>query len=389
MDSLWSAVTTSLQLIFIPILVLGNAFFVAAEFSLVTVRRTRLEELAAKKVAGIAAAEEATRRLDDTIAATQLGITMMSLALGWVGEPGLARLIEPLLRFLPERWEPFAAHGVATVIAFLCITYLHVVVGELAPKTIALRIPEVVALRVAAPLLVFERLFRPFISTMNRSGNGLVRILGFRPAAHASHLHSVQELQLLVEDVSEAGKMSMDQAELLKNAFRLPEKKVGEAMVPLAVAVMLEYRMQPDDILVALQDSVHTRFPVYDGERTRVVGIVNSKDLFAIYATSGLVNLEDAMIEATWAPADRSTADQLKEFRRIRRQMAVVSDEAGEAIGIITLEDIVEELIGEVEDEHDPGGGSRIGASPTGDGAAPSGTAEAGSPSAATPSTAR
>jgi putative hemolysin len=366
MESFWIAVATGLQVFTIPLLVLGNAFFVAAEFSLVTVRRTRLEELAAKKVPGIAFAEEATRRIDDTIAATQLGITMMSLALGWVGEPGLARLIEPWLGFLPERWAPFAAHGVATALAFLCITFLHVVVGELAPKTIALRIPDVVALRVAAPLLAFERVFRPFISTMNGAGNGLVRILGFRPAAHASHLHSVQELQLLVEDVSEAGKMSKEQAELLKNAFRLPEKKVGEAMLPLASAVMLEYRMQPPGILVALQDSVHTRFPVYDGERTRVVGIVNSKDLFAIYATSGLVNLEDAMIEATWAPADRSTADQLKEFRRLRRQMAIVSDEAGEAIGIITLEDIVEELIGEVEDEHDPGGGAKIGAAPAG-----------------------
>ena len=376
MESFWSNVTTSVQILFIPILVLGNAFFVAAEFSLVTVRRTRLEELAEKKVAGIASAEEETRRIDDTIAATQLGITMMSLALGWVGEPGLARIIEPWLGFIPERWEPLAAHGVATAVAFACITFLHVVVGELAPKTIALRIPDVVALRVAAPLLAFERVFRPFIATMNGAGNLLVRLLGFRPAAHASHLHSVQELQLLVEDVSEAGKMSKDQAELLKNAFRLPEKKVGEAMLPLANATMLEYRMQPEQILVALQDSVHTRFPVYDGERTRVVGIVNSKDLFAIYATSGLVNLEDAMIEATWAPADRSTADQLKELRRLRRQMAIVSDEAGEAIGIITLEDIVEELIGEVEDEHDPGGGARIGSAPASAGAAPSGGAE-------------
>jgi CBS domain containing-hemolysin-like protein len=147
--------------------------------------------------------------------------------------------------------------------------------------------------------------------------------------------------------------MSVEQAEILKNVFRLPGKKVGEAMHPLSGAVMLEYRMRPQEILVALQDSVHTRFPVYDGERTRVVGIVNSKDLFAIYATSGLVNLEDAMIEVTWAPADRSTAEQLKEFRRLRRQMAVVNDEGGEAIGIITLEDIVEELVGDIEDEHD------------------------------------
>jgi CBS domain containing-hemolysin-like protein len=189
---------------------------------------------------------------------------------------------------------------------------------------------------------------------MNNAGNWLVKALGFRPAAHASHLHSVQELQLLVEDVSEAGRMSADQAELLQNAFRLPEKKVRDAMVPLPNATMLEYRMQPQEIIDAIQDSVHTRFPVYDGERTRVVGIVNAKDLFAIYATGGLVNLEDAMYETTWAPAERSTADQLKEFRRARRQMGVVIDDSGEAIGIITLEDIIEELVGEIEDEHDP-----------------------------------
>lgn len=371
MEPFWSTVGTSLQLILIPLLVLGNAFFVAAEFSLVTVRRTRLEELAEKKVAGIASATEATRRLDDTIAATQLGITMMSLALGWVGEPGLARIVEPWLGFLPKAWGPLAAHGVATAIAFLCITFLHVVVGELAPKTVALRIPDVVALRVAAPLLAFERVFRPFIWTMNGAGNGLVKLMGFRPAAHAAHLHSVQELQLLVDDVSEAGRMSPDHAELLKNAFRLPEKKVRESMVPLAHAVMLEYRMKPQQILDELQDSVHTRFPVYDGERTRVVGIVNSKDLFAVYATSGLVNLEDAMFETTWAPSERSTAEQLKEFRRIRRQMAVVIDEGGEAIGIITLEDIVEELVGDIEDEHDLGGSTPIGSAPAASGASP------------------
>jgi CBS domain containing-hemolysin-like protein len=353
MGSFWASLLTAGQILAIPLLVLGNAFFVAAEFSLVTVRRTRLEEMAAKKTPGVGFAEEATRRIDDTIAATQLGITMTSLALGWVGEPGLARAIEPLFRFIPEAWAPFAAHGVATAVAFLGITFLHVVVGELAPKTIALRIPDVVALQVAAPLLAFERVFRPFIALMNASGNRLVRLMGFKPASHAAHLHSVQELQLLVEDVSEAGRMSADQAEILKNAFRLPEKKVRHSMVPLKDAVMLEYRMKPEEILNALQDSVHTRFPVYDGEQTRVVGVVNAKDLFAIYATSGLINLEDAMYPVTWAAAERSIADQLKEFRRVRRQMAIVVDEAGVAVGIITLEDIVEELVGDIEDEHD------------------------------------
>src|SRR5262245_41828141 len=348
LDALWNYGRIAV----IPLLVLGNAFFVAAEFSLVTVRRTRLEELAAKQVLGVGAAETAVRRLDDTIAATQLGITMTSLALGWVGEPALARIIEPWFSFIPHSWGILAAHGVATAIAFLAITFLHVVVGELAPKTVAIRIPDLVAIRVAAPLLAFERVFRPFIVLMNGSGNLLVRLMGFTPASHSS-VHSVEELALIVEDVSEAGKMSADQAELLKNAFRLPQKCVRDSMLKLDDAIMLEYRLTPDQVLSALQDSVHTRFPVYDGERTRVVGIVNAKDLFAIYATSGLVNLEDAMYPTTWAPAERSIAEQLKEFRRARRQMAIVIDESGTPIGIITLEDIVEELVGDIEDEHD------------------------------------
>jgi len=345
-------VLTTVQILAIPLLLLGNAFFVMAEFSLVTVRRTRLEELAAKKTLGVSFALEATLRIDRTIAATQVGISMTSLALGWVGEPGVARAIQPWFWFVPDRWAPLAAHGIATALAFLAITFLHVVVGELAPKMVALRIPDVVAIRVAAPLLAFERIFRPFIGLMNGSGIGLVRLIGFTPAPHG-HVHSVQELQLLVEDVHEAGRMSVEQADILKRAFKLPEKKVRDAMLPLGETIMLEYRMKPEQIITALLDSVHTRFPVYDGERTRVVGIVNAKDLFAIYASSGLINLEDAMFPVTWAPADRSTADQLKEFRRARRQMAVVIDDAGVPIGIITLEDIVEELVGDIEDEHD------------------------------------
>ena len=353
MSDFWSSVFNLGRVLIIPFLVLANAFFVAAEFALVSVRRTRLEEMAAKRVPGVSFAMHAHEHLDNMMAATQLGITMASLALGWVGEPGLARVLEPAFWFLPKSLGPVAAHTSATIVAFACITFLHIVAGELAPRTIAIRIPDSVVLTLAPPLLLFERIGRPFIHFSSRVGMTLVRLLGFEPAEHAQHVHSVQELQLLVEDVSEAGRMSAEHAELLKNAFRLPEKRVRDSMVPLKDAVMLEYRLKPEQILSALQDSVHTRFPVYDGERTRVVGIVNAKDLFAIYATSGLVNLEDAMYPATWAQADRSIADQLKELRRVRRQMAVVIDDSGTPIGIITLEDIVEELVGEIEDEHD------------------------------------
>jgi CBS domain containing-hemolysin-like protein len=340
------------QVLLIPVLVLCNAFFVAAEFSLVTVRRTRLEELQAKRTPGVGFALYATSRIDQMIAATQLGITMTSLALGWIGEPGLAHFMEPWFRFLPAAWGPVAAHTAATIVAFGCITFLHVVVGELAPKTVAIRIPDVVAIRLAVPLLAFERVGRPFIRLTSLAGRSLVRALGFAPTAHG-HVHSVEELQLLVEDVSEAGRMTAEHAELLKNAFRLPAKRAGDSMVALAQAAMLDVRWTPDQIIEAVQDSVHTRFPVYDGDRTRIVGILNAKDLFYIYTTSGLIQVADAMYPPTWTPAERSIAEQLKEFRRIRRQMAVVVDAGGHPIGIITLEDIIEELVGEIEDEHD------------------------------------
>ena len=340
------------QVLLIPALLLANAFFVAAEFSLVTVRRTRLEELQTKRTPGANFALLATGRIDQMIAATQLGITMTSLALGWVGEPGLAHYMEPWFRFLPAGWGPVAAHTAATIVAFACITFLHVVVGELAPKTIAIRIPDVVALRLAAPLLAFERVGRPFIRLTSYAGRSLARVLGFTPTAH-EHVHTVEELQLLVEDVSEAGRMSAEHAELLKNAFRLPVKRAGDAMVPLTQVAMLDIRATPDRIMEAVQDSVHTRFPVCDGDRSRIVGIVNAKDLFYIYTTAGLIQVADAMYPPTWAPADRSIAEQLKEFRRIRRQMAIVVDAVGQPIGIITLEDIIEELVGEIEDEHD------------------------------------
>jgi CBS domain containing-hemolysin-like protein len=341
------------QVLLIPLLVLCNAFFVAAEFALVTVRRTRLEELASKRTPGIALAMLALDRLDHMLAATQLGITMASLALGWIGEPGLAHFIEPWFGFLPAAWGPVASHTVATIVAFGAITFLHIVAGELAPRTVAIRIPDKVVRTLAGPLLAFERAGRPFIRLTNWAGMSLVRLMGFAPASHASHLHSVDELQLLVEDVSEAGKMTAEHAELLKNAFRLPVKKVGEAMVPLAQASMLDVRATPDQIMRAVQESVHTRFPVCDGERTKIVGIVNAKDLFYIYSTSGLIQLADAMYPPTWARTDRSIAEQLKDFRKIRRQMAIVVDSAGHPIGLITLEDIIEELVGEIEDEHD------------------------------------
>jgi len=215
----WLSVLTGL--LGVVLFVLMNAFFVAAEFGLVSVRRTRVEELIAQ---GHPTALIVRRALDDPdrfIAATQLGITIASLALGWIGEPALAHLFVPLLQFLPESWIGAAAHSIAAAIAFICITFLHVVAGELAPKSIALQNPERTAFFVARPMLVVFQIFRPAIWALNGAGNGLLRLLGIRPASGHERVHSVQELKMLIEASQEEGVLEAEEEQMLRAVFDL------------------------------------------------------------------------------------------------------------------------------------------------------------------------
>src|SRR5262249_49864769 len=189
---------------------------VAAEFALVAVRKTRVEEMVRRGEQGARAVAEATANLDRAIAATQLGITLASIALGWVGEPAQARLLEPVFRFLPANWGTVATHSVAIGVAFLAITFLHVVFGELIPKTMALQQPDATALRVAGPLVLFARLTRPLIALMNGAGNGILRVCGFRPASSGELAHSLDELSLLIEGTEKAGILGPAQAEFVQ-----------------------------------------------------------------------------------------------------------------------------------------------------------------------------
>jgi hypothetical protein len=215
-------------LLAVPALVALNGFFVAAEFALVAVRKTRVEELVKQGARGASAARDAVAHLDRTIAATQLGITLASTALGWVGEPALARLVEPLLApVLSPEWAGSAAHAVAFVLAFGLITFMHVVFGELIPKTLALQAPDRTSLWVAAPLNVFVRLTRPFVTLLNGTGNAILRRCGYRPAGSEGNVHSVDELDLLIEDTREAGVISDRQAEFVRKVFRLSGRRVA------------------------------------------------------------------------------------------------------------------------------------------------------------------
>jgi CBS domain containing-hemolysin-like protein len=344
-----------LGLLMVPLLVALNAFFVAAEFSLVTVRWTRVEQLVEEKKFGALAVRFAVEHLDDAVAATQLGITFASLALGWVGEPTIAHLIEPLFAGIPAPWSVAASHAAAIGIAFLLITFLHVVLGELAPKAIALERAEDVALLVAGPLLAFARVFRPFIRVMNGAGNWVVRALRLPPVGQRHLVHSVDELTMLLEETKAAGAITPDEASYARNVFELSEKTAQEIMVPREKVVMLPVTASEDEVLETARDTAHTRMPVWEDTQDNIVGIVNTKDLFHLFSLKGLVILMDAMYPPLFVLPDVSLARLLLLFRREKRPMAVVRDRAGVFLGIVTLEDVIEEIVGEIEDEHDVG----------------------------------
>ncbi len=337
----------------IPVLVIVNALFVAAEFALIAVRKTRIEELTAQGVKGAGAVKAAMADLGRTIAATQLGITLASIGLGFVGEPALANVIQPWFQWVNEEWRSIAAHSVATPIAFILITFTHVVFGELIPKSMALQRPDSAALWLARPLLGFALLSRPIILLMNLTGNSILRALGFQEASGEEMVHSVEELMLLIEDTEEAGILDADEAELVQNVFELSDKHVRDCMVPRDKMAALELQTPADKVLEAVRSGAHTRMPVYENEINNIVGIVNTKDLFHLFSLRGVVILVDAIYPPVFLKPDENLDNALRLFRKVKRPMALVRDEDGNILGLITLEDVIEEIVGELEDEHD------------------------------------
>lgn len=349
MDDAW----TWFGLLSIPALVVLNGFFVASEFSLVALRRTKVEEMVQRGVRRAKAVEAATANLDRSIAATQLGITIASIILGWIGEPALAKLIEPFFNWLPASWHGTILHTIATALDLILITFMHVVFGELIPKSIAIQAPEETALWIAKPLNVFIRFARPLIVVMNGFSNWLLRLVGFQPASSEESAHSVEELKLLIEDTEEAGILDEDQAELVQNVFTLSSKTVADCMVPRDKIAALEINTPPEKVLEAVRSGAHTRMPVYEGDLDHLVGIVNTKDLFYLFSLHGVIVLEDAIYPATFLEPEESIANALRLLKKSHKPMAIVRDVGGRLVGMITLEDIVEEIVGDIEDEHD------------------------------------
>jgi len=351
-----------LALFAVPVLVFINGFFVAAEFALVSVRKTRIEEMVNGGIVGASRVQKIIGNLDQTIAATQLGITIASIGLGFVGEPAAARIVLPFFQWVIPDWKEVTVHGIATLIAFIGVTFIHVVFGELIPKTLALRAPEKASIAVSSTMLLFNFFTLPIIKIMNGTALFMIRRMGISVSEVPVIVHSVEELKLLIEDTEEAGILEAEQATFLQNVFQLSSKTVSECMIPREKMGMIELSLPFEQVMEMIRDGGHTRMPVFDKEIDNVVGIVNTKDLFYLISAKGVVVLEDALYPVIFMKPESTIAHALKIFKNSHRHMAVVRDEVSQQVlGLITFEDVLEEIVGEIEDEHDrPEGSSRI-----------------------------
>lgn len=352
MANLWSS---SLGLLSVFALVLLNGFFVAAEFALVSVRKSRIEQLVNEGSRQARSVQKALGHLDTYIAATQLGITMASLALGFIGEPAIAHLLEPLFdRFLPSRGAAITSHGIAIVIAFAIATALHIVLGELAPKSIALQRPDRTALWVTAPLDLFLKVFRPFILALNATGNFIVRLLGLQPVTEHSGVHSVEELELIVHSTTEAGLLEEQQERMVAGVFDFEETIVRRLMTPRLDITAVEADVGTEELIRAINESGHSRLPVYDDNIDNIIGILHAKDILKNIPDGRLqASVREMMRPAYFIPENKRAGYLLSEFRRNKIQIAIVRDEYGTVAGVVTIEDLLEEIVGEIQDEYD------------------------------------
>jgi putative hemolysin len=344
-------------LVLVIVLVLINGFFVAAEFSLVSVRKTRIAERVARGDTNAKAVQRAIEDPDRFIAATQLGITLASLGLGWIGEPALAHLFEPLFAWLPGVIAGAAAHvAAAGILAFVLITGMHVIVGELMPKSVALQRTERTALLVARPTLWAEYLFRPFIWALNGIGNFLLRLLGFNRASEQEYLHSVEELKMLVDASEEGGVIEPEESEMIHAVFDFGEMTAHQMMVPRTELITLDVDTSIEDVCDFAAQHQHNKYPVYENDLDHIVGVLHVKDLVPALRLppERRPTLRQLMREPLAVPDTIGVNDLLARFRQRRLHIAILLDEYGGTSGIVTLQDVMDELVGEVSDVFGP-----------------------------------
>jgi putative hemolysin len=337
-------VSDFLRVIFVLALVLGNAVFVTAEYALVTARRSRLEERAK---AGGRAAQKALELMDEPvrfISTVQVGITVSGILLGAVGEP-----------LLSGYFDPFISHAIAFGLAFLILTYLSVVVGELVPKAIALQKAEALAVGLALPIDLLARVVHPLVLLLQASAHAVTRLVGVEPAPAGVVTYTREDIRHTLAEAEDTGVIHEREEEMLYKVFDFADKEVSDVMVPRPEVVAISADLPPEDCLAAVVDSPYTRYPVYRTSLDEIVGILHVRDLFSALNDRGIaqVQVDQLLRPAYVVPETKDLGALLAEFRRTNQHMAIVVDEYGAMEGIVTLEDVLEEIVGEIEDEFD------------------------------------
>jgi CBS domain containing-hemolysin-like protein len=331
------------------LLVFANGFFVATEFAIVKVRATRLQGLVDEGRPGAGTAMKMVEKLDAYLSATQFGITLASLGLGWLGEPAFARLLEPVIaRFVPEESLATVGHSVAVAIAFAIITFLHIIIGELAPKSLAIQRAEATTLAVALPMRLFYFLFYPAIWLLNGMARRLLGVFGLDAASEAHEPHTEDELKVILSSSAEAGSITTARAELLERALEMAQKTARQVMVPRNQVKYLDVEEPLEKCIADARAAGHTWLPVCRGSLDQVEGVVNAKDLFFLLSKGDLRALAQVQRPVLFIPENVTLEQLLAEFRRRRRQTALVVDEHGGTSGLVTIADVVAEVVGDV-----------------------------------------
>ena len=340
----------------VVLLVLANAFFVAAEFSLVSVRRTRIAELVEQGSEPAKWVQRAINDPDSVIAATQLGITLSSLGLGWIGEPALSHFILPVVELFPLDIQSGISHTISAAVAFTMITFLHVVVGELAPKSIALQDAEATSLKVARPTLWTEAIFKPAILALNGTGALLLRLIGIHPASGHQLVHSVQELKMIVTASTEGGAVEIEEGEMLHAIFDLNAMMVRQVMLPRTEIIGVEADFTLQEVINLSKELPYSKYPVFEDDLDQILGVIHLRDVIRALLDPQKQDCKARELsrDAIFVPDSISAIALLREFRARRQHIAIVLDEFGGTAGLVTLEDLLEEIVGEVSDPFDP-----------------------------------
>ncbi|WP_373709388.1 hemolysin family protein [Kaistella sp.] len=345
-----------IKLVLAVFLVLLNGFFVAAEFSIVKVRYSQIQLKAAEGHAMAKQAEHIIKHLDEYLSATQLGITLASLGLGFVGESALHHIFENLFQYFDLAVAEATITTISLVSSFLLITVMHIVFGELIPKSIAIRKSEPTAMFIAAPLRVFYTVFKPFIWSMNHMSNAFLRLIKIHPASD-QEIHSTEELQLLVKQSADSGAIEEENYEIIKNAFDFTDHSAKQIMIPRQNISSIDIEQPVEEIINIIMEGGYSRLPVYENSIDNIVGIFYAKEIIREYVKrKGEINhddLKDLMRDPFFVVGSKKISDLLKVFQQKKQHLAVVIDEFGGTEGIVTLEDILEELVGEIQDEED------------------------------------